>query len=489
MNKKFFMDLSANTLQVLVNQFLGVFIFLLVSRYLNKPLFGELSWSLAVLTFMTTILSCRLEQIVVRNVAAGDDPSRMLTLFALHNGVIGLAFFAVLSISMYCWPAFFLRHSLLWVLSIGQLLLFFSMPFRQLLTGHSAFIWLALLSSVSNLIRAVWLFLLVMVSRLTLEWVLIVFTVSALVELLAGVWIVCRRLGIPVSRQWRFPDYVLLIRTSLPQIGLVFLNAGIARADLILLGLLSTPARTAEYGFAYRAYEFSPFPLLVLAPFILNRLAKKAGNGASEVGFSPLALDLLVRGEMILSTLLPLLFVIAWAPAMDLLTGGKYGTSNVSVFLILCCCLPFQYLINLFWSQEFACNRLSLVFRHTVIMAIIILAGDGVLIPLYAGTGAALAYCMGMIVQFILYYRTSSFQRKSLWVRYLATSIGIAVCSGLSALLLTDSPVFRLMAATGLYCLLSLLTGMVRSKDPVELREWILGVPEEPVLATPDKMY
>ena len=75
----------ANTLQVLGNQFLGVFIFLLISRSFDKPSFGELSWSLAVLTLITTLLSLRLEQIVVRNVAAGDNPSGMLTLFAAHN--------------------------------------------------------------------------------------------------------------------------------------------------------------------------------------------------------------------------------------------------------------------------------------------------------------------------------------------------------------------------------------------------------------------
>ena len=97
MKNKLFRDISFNTIQVLVNQFLGIAVFLLISRYLDKPAFGELSWSLAILTFVTAILSLRLEEVVVRNVAAGNDPSAMLTLFMGHNLVTGVGFFLLLT--------------------------------------------------------------------------------------------------------------------------------------------------------------------------------------------------------------------------------------------------------------------------------------------------------------------------------------------------------------------------------------------------------
>ena len=154
MNKKLFKDISVNTLQVMTNQFLGVFIFLLISRGLDKSSFGELSWAMAVLTFVTTILSLRLEQIIVRNVAAGEDPSRMLTLFAAHNLLMGILFFIVLSVTAFLAPAFHNKLSLLWMLSISQLLSFFALPFRQIVTGRSSFTWLALLSTISNFLRA-----------------------------------------------------------------------------------------------------------------------------------------------------------------------------------------------------------------------------------------------------------------------------------------------------------------------------------------------
>src|SRR5882724_236590 len=125
MRKKIVKDISASTIQVILNQGLGLLIFILTSRYLTKPVYGEFNWSLAILTFITTILSLRLEQIVVRKVAAGDDPSKMLTLFAGHTLFSGLFFYIVLFTGSVLFPSFFQQHHLLLLLAISQLLSFF----------------------------------------------------------------------------------------------------------------------------------------------------------------------------------------------------------------------------------------------------------------------------------------------------------------------------------------------------------------------------
>jgi O-antigen/teichoic acid export membrane protein len=455
--------ISANTLQVLGNQCLGVFIFLLISRYLDKSSFGELSWSLAVLTFITTLLSLRLEQIVVRNVAAGDDPSGMLTLFAAHNFLSGLVFFGALSLTCYIYPTLGRQHYLLWVLSISQLLTFWALPFRQLLTGRSAFGWLALLASVSNLIRATGLYLYIVNDLLSLRIVVILFTVSAAMELVLGIWIVCVRLGMRLGMPNPFAAYTGLLRSSLPQIWLVCFNAGIARIDWILLGMLSTPVHTAEYSFAYRAFEFAPLPLLVLAPFLLNRFAR--GDDPDEA-----ALHVLVRIEMVLATLPTLWLVMMWAPMVDGFTGNKYGQVNTFTFLILSCCIPFQYLINLYWSHAFARNRLALILRITAVTGAIVLAGDVLLIPAYGGNGAAIAFLAAMIVQYILYTRASGFARKKEWGRSLLLALSIAICSGLPAIHITDSLILRLLLASGLYLLLARWTGLLKIKEITVLK-------------------
>src|SRR5262245_7602937 len=104
MNRKFFSDISASTVQVILNQFLGLIIFVLTSRYLDKAVYGEMNWSLAILTFVTTILSLRLEQLVVSRIAAGQDPSKMITLFAGHIVFTGILFYAALLFFSFIFP-------------------------------------------------------------------------------------------------------------------------------------------------------------------------------------------------------------------------------------------------------------------------------------------------------------------------------------------------------------------------------------------------
>jgi O-antigen/teichoic acid export membrane protein len=465
-----------NTLQVLGNQVLGVFIFLLLSRYLEKDGYGELNWSLAVLTFVTTILSLRLEQIVVRNVAAGKDPSEMLTLFTAHNLGLGLIFFGLLAGGNFLFPAIFHRHTILWLLAISQLLTFFAMPFRQLATGRSAFGWLALLSSVSNLIRCAWFGWLAAFSAITLPRVLLVFTVSALVEFGLGAYIVVGRLQVPFRTKSPFSGYGRLIRESLPQVGLVFLNAGIARIDWILMGLFSTPAHTAEYSFAYRAYEFSPVPLLVLAPFLLNSFSRIFGGVSIDItgiysrsagsGIeAPVWLNGFVRLSAIFATLLPLWLVLAWSPVVDLLTDHKYGQVNAGTFLILSACIPCQYLINIFWSAEFAANRLGKILKITAITGVIVITGDCLLIPVYGGQGAALAFLAAMIVQCLLYARSSLFSGAWIWGAYMLAAIAIAIVSGVVAVWLTDFIAVRIAIASLLYVMLAWSTGRMTTND------------------------
>jgi O-antigen/teichoic acid export membrane protein len=472
-----------NTLQVLFNQLLGVFIFLLLSRYLDKEGYGELNWSLAVLTFITTILSLRLEQIVVRDVAAGKDPSTMLTLFFAHNVMLGLLFFGLLLGANFLFPVAFHRHSILWILSISQLLTFFALPFRQLATGKSAFGWLAVLSLVSNLIRCVWLAWLVTFSVLTIPRVLIVFTVSALAEFVLGGYIVLGRLRVPLRRRTPFSGYGQLIKGSLPQVGVVFLNAGIARIDWILMGVFSTPAHTAEYSFAYRAYEFSPLPLLVLAPFLLNSFSRlfggsPAGMDASDRGPGPAPtlpswLNGFVRLSAIFATLLPLWLVLAWSPLIDLVTAHKYGQVNALTFLVLSACIPFQYLINIFWSAEFAANRLGRILVITAITGGIVVAGDCLFIPLYAGQGAAGVYLVAMIVQCILYSTTSLFAARTAWAwnRQMLLSVIIAVVSGGLAIGMTGSVFLRLAIASLLYGVFTWAAGCLDRNDFLLLKQ------------------
>jgi len=366
---------------VLAGQVLGVFIFLLLSRYLDKESYGQLSWALAVLTTATTILSLRLEQIVVRDVAAGKDASSLLGLFLLHTIGAAVVFLVLLLV--------FRAHPLLWWLSFSQLLLLAALPFRQVVTGRSAFGWLVVVGSVSNLVRCLGMVGLVVFSSVSLRAVVVLFTASALVEWLVGFFVVVYRLGVPVRWKVKWNDYRQLITDVLPQAGMVVLNAGLARVDWILLGIFSTSAAVAEYSFAYRAYEFSPVPLLVLAPLLLNELSR--GDRTRLRWFK--------QAYLVFGIVLPLAGILLWSPVMGWITAGKYGRSDWPVFALLSCSIPFQYFINIYWTEEFAANRLGRIFRITAVTALFVVAGDLVAIPLWGGVGAAAVWTGGMVLQ------------------------------------------------------------------------------------------
>jgi O-antigen/teichoic acid export membrane protein len=470
MTRKLLKDVSASTVQVIINQALGISVFLLTSLYLPKEVYGELNWSYAVLMFITTVLSLRLEQIVVRRAAVDQDTSVIMTLYMIHVFLSGMVFYLLLLTLSFIFPAFFTVHSFLLILGISQLLAFFSSPFKNVANGKEKFGYLAVMSSTANLIRAIALSVIIIFFHLTIQWVMAIFIASSFIELLVCYFLVNNRMQIKLTTHIRFSDYVLLLKESLPQIGVAVLMAGISRMDWILLGFFSTAALTAEYSFAYRVYEISPLPLLIIAPVLLSRFAKYfAGNTEQLLLQKKEKLSLLVRSEMIVATLMPLILNIIWVPLIDSLTGNKYGAVNQSTFLILSCCIPFQYISNILWSAHFAQNRLKLILRVTLVTFCVILAGDLLFIPLYNVKGAALVYLGAMIIEYINYMRSSALSKiRETWQSLLICFMA-AAGSGFAAFYIFDNVLYRLAFALPIFSLLLLATRQLRINDIINV--------------------
>jgi O-antigen/teichoic acid export membrane protein len=261
-------------------------------------------------------------------------------------------------------------------------------------------------------------------------------------------------------------DYIILIRESLPQAGVVFLNATIARMDWILLGILSTSVITAEYSFAYRVFELSPLPLLVIAPILLSRFSRFfSRHDEKELLAQQSRVGRLVRFEMIAATFIPLLLNMIWAPVMDAITDNKYGEVNVTTFFILSCCVPFLYMNNLLWSIHFAQNKLGLIFRITLCSFVIIVTGNLLAIPFYGATGAAIVYLFAIVVEYSNYLRTSFL--RSVKDTYLSPLLCLVagIGSGLAGYFLAETAASRLLVAVPLYSFLLLATKQLRKSD------------------------
>lgn len=466
MASKLLKDISASTGQVILNQVLGVVIFLITSRYLSKEIYGEFNWSLAVLTFTTTILSLRLEQIIVKKIAGGENASTELTSFTFHIFVSGLMFYGSLLIFRNVFPGFFTKHNLLLLLAISQLLSFFSLPFKQVANGKEMFAHLAVMGLTLNLARSVLLTAAIAYSFLTIETVIYIFIASSGLELLVCILIVRIVLRVDFDHNWRIANYRILITQSLPQIGSVFLNACIARADWILLGLMSTSSKMAEYSFAYKVFELSPIPMIVLAPILLSKLSIFFRNNAEEgLLRKSETVGLIIRFQLIMATFIPLLINVVWSPLIDDLTDNKYGTVNQLNFLILSCCIPFQYLINFFWTLHFAQNRLRKIFIITAISCAIIIFGNLALIPMLDTTGSAIVYLITMIVEFVLLFSASILRKLNSIVNALVISMLCAGCAGMLSFTFVNNIFFKLLVATFVYALLMLFFKQIRKKD------------------------
>ena len=188
MKKKFIHDISANTLQVIINQLSGVAIFYVLSVFFSKNDFGEINWSLAVLLTAFSILSFGIDQVVVKKIASGENPQFILSIYFIHVLLAGSFFYIALLIVQFFFPGFQPTHLLLF-LGIGKLMIFFATPFKQLANGLEKFRLLLYMSVCSNIIRSILLIFFSFFSHPDLTTVIIIFITGDFAELLLSFFI------------------------------------------------------------------------------------------------------------------------------------------------------------------------------------------------------------------------------------------------------------------------------------------------------------
>ena len=466
MAKKLVHDISANTLQVVVNQLCGLGIFYVLSTHLDKNNFGEINWSLAVLLTTFGILACGVDQVFVKRIASGHDEKTTLSIYISHVLLSGLCTYGLLLVSQLIFPSFFQKHSLLLLLGIGKMMIFFSTPFKQLATGLEKFRPLLFMSICSNVVRSIALLLFATLGSFDLTTVVIIFIAGDVAELLLCLYITQRTIKIPVLLKWDKREYSGLLKESFPQLGVAIFTSIITRFDWIFLGLFTTNIILAEYSFAYKIFEMATLPMLVLAPILIPRFTKIFHPSAAEPTLSKTNdLFTLLRMEMVIASLTALVLYILWVPVIDFATQGKYGAVNQHTIFILSASMPFLYLNNFLWTINFAKGRLKMIFYVFAITFVINVVADIVLIPLYKAEGAAIGYLLAIIGQSIAYVSQTNLNG----LRQNAFSVLICpVCAMLSvylASLLFINVLLLLTFAILFFILLLALTRQLKPSD------------------------
>ncbi len=465
MRRKFIRDISANSLQLVINQACGFIIFYVLSVYFSKNEFGEINWSLAVLLTSFNILSFGIDQVVVKKIAAGQNSKLILSIYVTHVLLSGGLFYAILLVTYFFFPAFHQGYLLLFI-GIGKLMIFFSTPFKQLANGLEKFRLLLYMSVCSNIVRSVSLILLSFFLKPGITAVIIIFIAGDCTELLLSLYVTKKILRVPLSIKPGKTNYISLLKESLPQAGVVVFTAAIGRFDWIFLGIISTEVILAEYSFAFKIFEVTTLPLLIIGPILIPRLTRMFHKVSNKPSLNEIHnLSVLLRFEMIIASLVVLLLNILWIPVIDFITHNKYGVVNKYTILILSATMPFLYANNLLWTIAFTKGYLKKIFYIFLVTFLINVIGDIILIPFYNGEGAAAAYLIAIGVQFILFWIKTDITelRRNGYSIFLCPLIALA--SWTIAIVLFQNTWSTVLVSVIFFVILLILTRQLRPTD------------------------
>lgn len=471
MKKKLLSDISASTLQVILNQLCGLLIFYILSTQLSKEIFGELNWTLAVLLAAFSILSFGIDQVMVKKIAGNENNHATLAAFSMHVVITGLLLYLLLAAAWLLSPSFFDTHRFLLLLAAGKLLLFFASPYKQLANGMEQFRPLLLMSTVSNIVRAVSLVALLLTSNVSTFAVLLLFVAGDITEFIVCTWVTKQYLKMPVFQSWNTAAYKSLLKESLPQMGVVLFTAALSRFDWIFLGLFSSTVILANYSFANKVFEVSQVPLLIIAPLLLPRFTKIVKQ-PQLVHEKKMVLQALLRYEIMIACAVALVLQAIWVPVVDFITDNKYGAVNKYTILLLVSSMPFLYFNNFLWSICFAKGDLKPVLRIFFACFIVNLSGILLTVPFYGAEGAAASYLVSIILQSVLFER---YHRLTYQVQYqTGNCLLILLCAliaGFTSTVLLSGLLLQLPAAVLLFLVLLLLSGSIAKKDSGLLKQ------------------
>ncbi|MDB5134098.1 MAG: polysaccharide biosynthesis protein [Mucilaginibacter sp.] len=467
MKRKLVNNLSANTLQLIINQLFGLIIFYILSTSLDKNSFGQINLALALLLAIFNILSFGIDQIAVRKIASGEKPGPVLSLYISHVLLTGLAFYGLLLFGRGLFSPAINSYNLVLLIGAGKLMIYFSTPFKQSAIGMERFRLLAWMSVISNVARACALIALSLMHIITLRSVIIVFISGDLLELVIGLFLFKRYTGLPLSFKWSKSTYISLLKESFPQFGVVIITSALARFDWIFIGVIVSAVSLAEYSFAYKVFELSTLPLLAIAPLLIPWFTRIFKTGVPNI----VKLKLLARLEMIIAAFTIVIINICWTPVIDRITAGKYGAVNERTIFILTLCIPLLYLTNFLWTISFAKGRLKMIFTAFVITLSVNVAVDIILIPLYKNEGAAIGYLAGYLAQTVYFIIKNDVKELNKALYPLIICMGCACLSIFLAKMIFANVLEAVLFSILFYLFLLMITMQVRLRDCKDLRE------------------
>jgi O-antigen/teichoic acid export membrane protein len=458
-------NLSANTLQLVINQFFAAITFYILSLGLDKAAFGRINLALAILLSVFSILSFGIDQLTVKKVAQGHDVPNVMNLYIGHVLLSGLIFYGLLLLGYIIFHASPNYNLVLWM-GFGKLMMFFAMPFKQVTNGLEKFSLLAKMAIISNTLRALGLLALMLCHALNLTTAVITFIAGDTIEFIGNAILFYRHTNYPLRFTFNGIAYRELVKEAMPQLGVVLITAALGRFDWIFIGFMTSDVKLAEYSFAYKVFEVSTLPLMAIGPLLVPLFTRHFINKADNS-----VLKLLIRGELVIAALTALLLNLTWEPVVNRLTHGKYGTVNIPVVFVLSLCMPLLYLNNFLWTIQFAKGNLKLILNAFVLTLTINIGANLVLIPLYGNIGAAIAFLAATLAQTIFYlYKNPVTELKLVYINALLCTI-CALVAGFAGRMLHVNILVEIIVSVIIYLVLLFVTMQLRVTDVRQVKK------------------
>ena len=461
---RLFVDISANSAQIFITQLTGLILFYLSSRYLSKTEFGDFNWSMAVSSTLLTVASLGLDVIFVRKIALKDTPEHFIKLHFFHTLASGICILVMVLLINIWKQSFTQEHPAFNLVSISLVLLTISSTFRLSMMGFEAYKALAWIALVTNGIKLGFVLICSFWGGFTLNQLILGYLFANVSEWVLGYVFISKQVQSIIIPVWHPPTYLKFIRESLPQLGVVLFDSALARMDWILLGLLSSSWITAEYSFAYRMYESSKLPLIIIGPILLTRFTKLFNSNEGISIESAKSVQHFFKWELFIVSLIPIILVSCWSPLMDFFTDNKYGKTDELCYRMLAACVPLHAIINYLWSMGFAQGQIRAIFMITLSVATLNIALNLILIPMYGSNGAALSFLIATLIQALLYavfmkQEIIKLNYKNCFWMFLNSLLAIVLCQ-----LLFDNIWLQVFSAVIAYGLLAVVTKQIEFK-------------------------
>lgn len=462
--KQLVKDISANTLQTIITQVFALLIFYVTSKYLPKNDFGEFNWSMAIGSTIIALASLGLDVVFVKRIASNRDTVTISGIHFFHTLVVGLLLCTAILLLSVFWGGFYASHPLFLLVFINLSLINIANSFRLCLVGLESYRNLAIIAAITSVFKFLGIIALYLLGYFTIQTVISTFIVSSVLELILGYWYVNYSLAHRVKPLLRVKEYKYFILESLPQLGVVFFDSALARMDWILLGIISTAAATADYSFAYRMYESSKLPLLVIAPILLTRFSKLFAQPDKIDQKSKDDVAVFFRVELFVVMLIPIVLICTWTPLIDYFTNNKYGAVNEVNYMLLAGCVPLHCISNYMWSMGFAQGQLKAIMYITLVVALLNFGLNCLLIPLYDSLGASIAFLISTFLQTVLYVFFMKKDHLKLELHTCFIAFANAILSIVLAKLLTNNVIFATVVALLTTTILAVLTKQISPK-------------------------